>query len=330
MDLLLKTRTLLWGRAGGHCSFTECRRNLFFDASETDDESLVGDIAHIVAESPDGPRGDSALMPEERRKYSNLILLCKIHHKPIDDQPNTFTVEVLQRMKADHEAWVKKSLSIDTARQRDHELYADIIDFWSEAASIDNWQAWTSRVFCSDRPQFHTERYESLNNIRLFLLGRIWPRRYPELEAAIENFGDVCGDLCTVFSEHARRRGDIIETEKFYKSEPFPPDVYRKLVNDFEFHVALIEDLLAEMTRAANYVCDKIRESIDPSYRLREGVLLITRGPSSPDFSFTHMRLEYRAAERTLHPYPGLDQFLTDRKSRDISFGHGTSPCVDE
>lgn len=329
MELLTKTRTMLWGRAGGHCSFPECRRNLIFDASETDDESLVGDIAHIVAESADGPRGDSPLTPEERRRFSNLILLCKVHHKLVDDQFNKFTIEVLQQMKAEHELWVKSALGFDMARQRDNELYADMIDFWSRTASIDRWQAWTSLVFCSDRPHFYVDDFAALRNIRLYFLGRIWPRRYPSLEEALQNFGDVCGDMCNLFSEHSRTHGDIVETEKFYKADRFPQDVYRRLLREYEFHVALIEDLLAEMTRAANYVCDKVRESFDPAYRLKDGVLLITRGPMT-DFSYSHMRLEYRDAERTIHPYPGLKQFLIDRENRDISFGRGVKPNDDE
>lgn len=92
------------------------------------------------------------------------------------------------------------------------------------------------------------------------------------------------------------------------------------MLKEYEFHIALIEDLLTEMTRAANYVCDKIRDSLDPAYRLKDGVLLITRGPT-PDFAYTHMRLEYRDAERTIHPHPGLKQFLVDRETRDMSFG---------
>ena len=46
--------------------------------------------------------GNSPLTYEERNKYDNLILMCKVHHKIIDDQPNTYTVEVLKSMKAAH------------------------------------------------------------------------------------------------------------------------------------------------------------------------------------------------------------------------------------
>ncbi len=47
----------------------------------------------------------------KRDDYDNLILLCRIHHKLIDDQPNTFSSVYLRTKKKEHETWVQKSLS---------------------------------------------------------------------------------------------------------------------------------------------------------------------------------------------------------------------------
>lgn len=84
---------MLWGRSGNRCAI--CQKELVIDATETDDDSIIGDECHIVARSTDGPRGASPL--KERNKYNNLILLCKIHHKQIDDQENEFPVERLHQ-----------------------------------------------------------------------------------------------------------------------------------------------------------------------------------------------------------------------------------------
>ena len=45
----------------------------------------------------------------------------------------------------------------------------------------------------------------------------------------------------------------------------------------FSEHVRLVSDLFFELTRAANLVCDRVRETIFPGYRLKEGVVLIER-----------------------------------------------------
>ena len=109
---------MLWGRAAGRCSMTECRQPLVIDSTETDNEALIGDMCHMVAESEDGPRGQSPLTREQRDQYDSLILSCRNHHGEIDGQPGTFTVERLKAIKADHERWVRDSLPEASRWQR--------------------------------------------------------------------------------------------------------------------------------------------------------------------------------------------------------------------
>jgi hypothetical protein len=42
--------------------------------------------------------------------YENLILLCRRHHKVVDEQTGTYTVDLLRERKAAHEAWVQARL----------------------------------------------------------------------------------------------------------------------------------------------------------------------------------------------------------------------------
>jgi hypothetical protein len=84
---------------------------LIEDATPTDDESVIGEEAHIVAREEDGPRGQSILSREQRDAYSNLILLCRKHHKIVDDQLNEYTVEKLHKLKIDHLRWIEENLS---------------------------------------------------------------------------------------------------------------------------------------------------------------------------------------------------------------------------
>src|SRR6516164_6179347 len=117
MSISLKTHKMLWGRSGNRCALPTCRRTLVEDETETDDPSVVGDEAHIVAREENGPRGKSPLTHDERDKYDNLILMCKTHHKLIDDQPETYTVEILHDMKDKHIEWVNVNLSSDAEKQ---------------------------------------------------------------------------------------------------------------------------------------------------------------------------------------------------------------------
>ena len=58
-----KTRLLVWVKSGGACAM--CRDRLVLEEQGVP-STLIGDIAHIVAESDGGPRGLSSLTFEER------------------------------------------------------------------------------------------------------------------------------------------------------------------------------------------------------------------------------------------------------------------------
>jgi hypothetical protein len=162
--------------------------------------------------------------------------------------------------------------------------------------------------------------------MREWLLSRIWPRRYPEIERSLQNFRLVLQDFLNVFAEHSEPFGtDMLATKRFYKIDEWNPKRYERLSRLHDFHVDLVQDLTIELTRAANYVCDNVRENLFPPFRLREGVLLITSGPDT-DLEYHTYRAEYRGAERRGRPYPGLEAFKAAREQRDFRFGHGTEP----
>ena len=94
---------ILFQKSGNRCAFPGCKKVLVHPESDWDDPVVLSEVAHIVARSPDGPRGEHYLPLEDRDKYDNLILLCEEHHHIVDSQPHTYTVERLRQMKADHE-----------------------------------------------------------------------------------------------------------------------------------------------------------------------------------------------------------------------------------
>jgi hypothetical protein len=102
----------LFARSGNRCAFPDCRRVLTAEGSPPDRLVVLGEVAHIVAERPGGPRGDFPLPLAERNRAENLILLCNNHHQLIDSQPQTYTVERLRAMKEAHEQWVEKTLAV--------------------------------------------------------------------------------------------------------------------------------------------------------------------------------------------------------------------------
>jgi hypothetical protein len=310
---------MLWGRSGGRCAI--CRKPLFEDESQTDDPSILGEECHIVAEEPDGPRGNHPLPPEKRNLFANLILLCLEHHKIIDDQPDKYTVEELQRIKQEHLKWFQEvSGQFDAAKQRDDELYAGIVEEWVQRADLDHWDEFSYLILSQDQPRMSRDREREIGKLREWLFCRIYPGRYPTLEASLENFRLVLADLHELFRKHAVEQGEMLRTKKFYNIDEWNEELYDRLGKQYDYHVGLVQDLMVELTRAANYVCERVRETVSPSFRLKEGIVLARTGLMM-DGSERMLRLLYRGDERTPKPYPGFETFKTKRSERDYYFG---------
>jgi hypothetical protein len=103
-----KTRKLIWGRSGNQCAY--CRHELVIDARESDVAAVVGDECHIIGPKEGSPRYDPTYPSELLDQCENLVLLCRVHHKMVDDQPVEYNVDALRTLKTQHERRVRAAL----------------------------------------------------------------------------------------------------------------------------------------------------------------------------------------------------------------------------
>lgn len=106
-----KTVSILIARAGGRCQFENCNKNIFLDEVTLDDTN-DSNVAHIIASSPDGPRGSKTQSFVMSDKIENLMLMCLEHHHLIDEKgrEHIYNVERLRAMKAVQEERVQKMM----------------------------------------------------------------------------------------------------------------------------------------------------------------------------------------------------------------------------
>jgi hypothetical protein len=88
----------LFGVSGNLCAFPGCASPLIEPSG-----TITGQICHIRARSTGGARYDLKQPERSREFFGNLILLCSQHHKVVDTEPQIYTVELLEEMKANHE-----------------------------------------------------------------------------------------------------------------------------------------------------------------------------------------------------------------------------------
>lgn len=112
-----KIQSALWARAAGRCEYRGCNEDLIGDLISGNEDALFGFIAHIVADSENGPRGNPVRSPKLAKSLGNLMLLCAKHHKLIDvDDEASHPEAVLLEMKDQHEARVSTNAGINEDR----------------------------------------------------------------------------------------------------------------------------------------------------------------------------------------------------------------------
>ncbi|WP_418185535.1 HNH endonuclease [Aliarcobacter vitoriensis] len=329
MGITSKTRKMLWGKSGNRCAMPDCKKELVVNISEINNHSIIGEECHIIAQSPDGPRGNKNFDINKIDDYDNLILMCGDHHTIIDDKSNLalFTVEKLQNMKKEHENWVFSKFTFEDKKKLDDDLfYSEYIDNWTKFIYLNHWKEWTYYLLNTDSPSLYLEVNNSLELLNEYNFTRFWPQRYIELENSFFNFDLILKDFITQFHRHSIHLHSYYNTEKFHKKEWHEDQrVFNKLYEEYQFHVLLVQDLVLELTRAVNYICDLIRRDIDPRFRIQEGKVIV----QTRDFLDENIQL----CAQILYPtygfkqlYRGLKNFKMDRIIRDFYFGIGNSP----
>lgn len=108
MPISDKSYKIIWGQFAGRCAL--CRKEVIH-LTESGVTSLTGEVAHIVGEQENAARGRSSLSLDDRNDPDNLMLLCREHHKIVDDDEKTYTVEQLEGIKLSHLEWLRSTLS---------------------------------------------------------------------------------------------------------------------------------------------------------------------------------------------------------------------------
>jgi|SRR5665647_71093 len=106
MAITDKTRKSLWAKSGNRCSI--CKIELF-SSNADNNEFNVGEECHIISSKDKGPRHKPNI--DDYDLFNNLVLLCRNHHKEIDELTETYTEELLRYIKSNHENWVQSTIN---------------------------------------------------------------------------------------------------------------------------------------------------------------------------------------------------------------------------
>jgi hypothetical protein len=194
---------MVLARSGGYCANPSCRRDLFPPIAPGR-IAPIDDLAHIIGQSPRGPRGDDPMPVEARDDGSNIILLCPTCHRFIDNMnaSDVFSPEVLREWKREHEHRVRHGASIPIYK---------------------------------DRPSLNREVRERLRRNRA-----VWERYSPESEAGQDPFSELAQTwreqvIATIIPNN-RRILELLDANRDLLSESELEDVER-----FRLHAAALD-----------------------------------------------------------------------------------------
>lgn len=101
-DYANQTVKRLHALSGNECAALGCTNRL----TASDGKTIISKISHIEGASPKGPRYNADMTDDQRKHFSNLILLCDGCHSMIDIKENEseYTVTLLREWKKQHES----------------------------------------------------------------------------------------------------------------------------------------------------------------------------------------------------------------------------------
>lgn len=315
MAISMTARKALWARSANFCAFPDCNQQLTEDIRDGESGVLhssgvpIGEEAHIFSGSSGGPRGGEIYPEDKIDSYENLILLCPTHHRIIDKQRGVaYTADTLRKMKSEHEAaWAAKKSASDKRFEEVELRTIALIEKWSVDASLQEWEGVTWRLN-SPVPRLKREYVDSLGEQARWLLGRTWPPAYPLTARAFDNYRVVLTDLVGYVQsnmDYPRSRDDVLEFPRPWNWVGFDHAQFETARAKFQSDVDMLSELSLELTKAANFACDAVREELDPLFRFDDGVLIHRLGDGI--FSDVSTREEYSPEERlNTRPYCGL------------------------
>jgi hypothetical protein len=112
------TKRQLLAESAGYCANPECHAELI-RVTNAGGSVTVADMAHIIASSVSGPRGDPASPASTRADPVNLLVLCPSCHRLVDAAPDQFPAHMLQRWKAEHREQIRRIMSVPRVDSRE-------------------------------------------------------------------------------------------------------------------------------------------------------------------------------------------------------------------
>ena len=130
MGISESVKKALYMESAGYCQNPNCNCSLF-PLFESGRVSNIVELAHIIGQKIDGPRGISNLNMVDRDLLDNILTLCPTCHTLIDKNEDEYPVEILHEWKKQHKMKIDSLFAVAEYDNK-RELIKVIMPLFSE------------------------------------------------------------------------------------------------------------------------------------------------------------------------------------------------------
>jgi hypothetical protein len=154
------------------------------------------------------------------------------------------------------------------------EIYAGIIDAAERTFEFEKWDSWTYHAF-EPIPVWERNRIEKIHSFRVRVLQTPWPGVHPKLERALTTLAIAAEQAVNIFNQHSEddpRNAGWSRAVRWYRAGyDSGQEERRRIQQEWDKWDSQRSHLVKEMCRAANWVADEVRHSINPRYLVERG-----------------------------------------------------------
>lgn len=253
------TTRALFALSRGYCYRPGCRNPVI--EMEGKFPIVTVDIAHIRAAKKNGPRWDGDMAPDQRKAFSNLLLLCNKDHKVIDLPPhcNDYSVEKLEEWKTAREGSTSRELRSLTEDDLERMLAKAVVTEITE----------TKSKLLSAIDAVKDLGDESVLLLKV-LVAETFDRPYVNLDvvASLSESLRHVPEFSDTLQESAHRLAGLKEdiTQILYR---LPSDL-----QSFTGHVSMLSDSLGDVRKIPDYA-KALKDATEPLHELPNSISIL-------------------------------------------------------
>lgn len=181
--------------------------------------------------------------------------------------------------------------------------YIETFEKWASLARATEWQKWSNNILARPKGYIYPDVIADLHELHGWMIAVEYrlPNKFPEFQAAFEDFRITLKDLISIFFKYFERSGDDgiywLEKIEFQTHSDRASLEEVNYVSNYNGPGGYLEDVMVELTCAANHLIEVAQKSLQSTAKTppKKCEIVYLGGPHGPSRQYVP---EYDADEK--------------------------------